>query len=846
MITTTTKEFFPNSKVTKVEIENEVILLGSVFTEKSLVSYNNIYKENFQTNITSSKNNNMNSSFLDMSNNSNKNNIANHWLFSDIISSLSLNINKTDKSDVNKEERELISWLISAKYIVITNFYDMICWPYIISKYGAYDSSNNRISFKFIFQDLQNTNNNEENYRDTIIEKENVVRFLTTEPIAQLSRFYLNEFYSVLNKNMNLNINNFFLYNNLNKKLSESKNNDKINVVSPEVISLLIDTIESCNYLKHINLSNSLSIKFLSSNYSLGSFNILAKYYNKNIFIIAETSILTQRYCKELQLPINSRNSNINSESALSIIANSEFIDLCIILENSTNKHYVIKEQSNNNNNGNNKLSSYEIYFNSISSVINKINNIGSELVDQNKLDIKILKKQEQEKASRNELEINSISTSSPFSLISTYPHNIIYCSLLTILDLIDFLRLKLNNNTRIFYMHKWIKHLFEYSNISQGFINVNLHNKIYDFVSSFEFYELMGIPSVGNSELYLAENSLNNKDKLGSAKSYGGFSSFTNTHNALTYTPNQRLFICSSVEDRSSAMLGKKESPSVYFINSFFSEFDNDLGKKIKEKLNSMKLERFVFSEMEFNEDSNANKTNKNTTNTTWILDNQSDEYDDERYKYDFDCRVTEKELIESIVNVIKPDKLVILGSCFAENIKLVDSDVKVYNSDNNRISSDDKVKIELLDLYYTKGIIEVSENKDESKNDSDRNCVVFEKETNMFSFNIESSLLNEKIGVVDLNNTDINSSLEALLEKFLNINNFSVTEFYKKDCKINISVINNTSNCVSEVIIDIKDGEGVSDSKCSDEGNNSIVEVISNNIEDSEFLNQVLSCIL
>jgi hypothetical protein len=312
------KEFTENSYCIKFTFQDLTFITGSVFTEKYFFKSENL---------------------------SRKNNFFNNF----------------------QDSENLIDFLKDANFIVITEFNELICWPYIAKKF--------KLSAKF----------------------------LTTEPILQIGKVYLNDFYTDLN---NLIIDNEFE----NIFISELDIND------------FIENSVKLNFNQKFAIQNSLKLILTSSGYSLGSSNIILEYFNKNIFILCESSFYDFRYPKPFDT---------------SLIKDND-VDLVIIKPN---------------------------VFNTDSDCIKTMNN----------------------------LTTNIYNITSKFDINSSHYANIfIPCEPLFLLDFVDYMRFKISKENKNIFLGKSIKAILDYSNVSHGFINQAIHNKIYEFMLPFNFDELI------------------------------------------------------------------------------------------------------------------------------------------------------------------------------------------------------------------------------------------------------------------------------------------------------------------------------------------------------------------
>ena len=114
------------------------------------------------------------------------------------------------------------------------------------------------------------------------------IKFLTTEPIIQLSRSYFSEFYT--------NFNSILLGQNINE-------NDIILITDTEIDNIL-QKYQKLNFCEQLNaftqsLDPSLMIELTSNGYELGSSNVTIHYFNKRICVLTKSSLFSYRYPKK-------------------------------------------------------------------------------------------------------------------------------------------------------------------------------------------------------------------------------------------------------------------------------------------------------------------------------------------------------------------------------------------------------------------------------------------------------------------------------------------------------------------------------------------------------------------
>jgi hypothetical protein len=260
---------------------------------------------------------------------------------------------------------EICEFLESVEYITINEFSDLICWPYVLKKYN--------LKFKFI----------------------------TTEPILQIGKIYLIDFYNSLNK---LIIDNGW---------------ENVFITELDINDFIENRCIKLNYNQKLNLQDSLKISLSPSGYTLGSSNIVFEYFNKKISVLCLSSNYEFRYPKVLDI-------NALSQS-----------DIVIQIPDGLNE--------------------------------------GDDYI-----------------ATMNKLVDTIYSVTSKFDITSShYSSLFIPCEPLFLLDFVDYMRFKIPKENRHVFIGKSIKGILEYSNVSHGYINQTIHNKIYEFMLPFNFDEL-------------------------------------------------------------------------------------------------------------------------------------------------------------------------------------------------------------------------------------------------------------------------------------------------------------------------------------------------------------------
>lgn len=423
-----------------------------------------------------------------------------HWLFN--------SDNNTNNITINNEENELHKMLINTDLVIISDFDCLICWPYIIHKYGNvidkgkinFNKSLSKLNLEFDNK-LINSESQKLLNMDINILKE--VKFITTEPISNMARFYLKEFYKDFNNKFGIQI--------------------EENILSNFIENLFSNT---CCYGKYINVQLNLKLQFISSGYSLGSFNILIYYFDYIVMILLKSSIISKRYTKPIYLPnyIHSENNNQSINSKFKFADESDpltkfysyldkKIDLLICLDNSFTNDNISKSGD-----------SIEKFNNQVLSIISFINKY----------------------ACKSSLEDKLIYNTS-------YNSVLLKLKLLSLLDLTEYIKENVNSSIRIMLINSFYKIFTEISSNFQSYLNDHLHNRIYKFTNSFSFDELLGKSDIN-------ENRRN----------------YNSSFNDLSKSLSQRMFICQASELK-KVLGNQRDMPNLFVTDSFINQILND-----------------------------------------------------------------------------------------------------------------------------------------------------------------------------------------------------------------------------------------------------------------------------
>jgi hypothetical protein len=325
------------------EIDQYNILTGSFFNENSFNSINStVYTQNVEDKM-----------IIDSEITQNEDD-------EDIIFGKDYNMEKIMKI-VNK-----------TNIVIITELEEIINWPFFIKKF--------------------------------ILNLDNII-FMSTEPIIQIGKHILLEFYHIFNK--------------LLLKYSLGKDTI-IPIVSDEEIETFLGKIIKLNFRQNFLISPELKITLVSSGFSLGSSNIIIEFYDKSFAIISKSSDFNFRYPK-----------NLDKESL-------QGLDFLILFPN------LLNFASN--------------YPNQIAKLTSEIYQI-----------------------------VSNRSVKS-----DKYPSIYMPTFYLFMLEFVDIFRYKVPKEVQNIYISKSIKSILEYANVSHGYINDLIHNKIYEFKYPFNFDELI------------------------------------------------------------------------------------------------------------------------------------------------------------------------------------------------------------------------------------------------------------------------------------------------------------------------------------------------------------------
>jgi hypothetical protein len=641
-----------------------------------------------------------------------------------------------------KSLEKVYKLLLDTDIIIISNLQEILILPYFLNKFNF---------------------------------ETNKFKIITTEPIIQIARYYLKEFYNSFNKILiqgqgsseeNLNFSD--------EKFSEKNLSDNIfsinstsSLVNENFIISFIENLEKMNYLEKYDIQPYLKLVLSSSGYDLGSSNIILHFFDKKISILSKWSLFRYRYPKEF---------DINS------LSNS---DIFIPMPDIINYH-----------------NDYEI----------NLSNLNSEIY-------KITSKQ----------EINS----------NHYPTILMPTEWSFILDFVDILRYKVSKELKNIYISSSIKAIVEYANISHGFINNTIHNKIYEFKLPFGFDELSK-----NEQFY----------------HFSDFEDFLK--NFLNIAP--------------LGTIGKKininNSPIVFMVNKFsftFGEaqiiFENFYNNSKNSSTDALIYLNKISSGMSKNlfESKNFihNCFNENSISTC----NVSDPDPFKTFSFNLDFRGS-FEQFRFIIDEIKPGKFY-YSHQETKNLDFVkfilnknypnDMEKISYTSTGDNIIDFDINEIKYKNIYFLgrdnkefDNFLINSEKNYEKDKDKTYNILVERENDNLYV------QLQSQMGLLSKNKIDEKNYLEAFeedLNLMLQSNNMKINEFLCKENSIKFSIVRTIQvyansqigeSCETHSVI--KNEEYFSDvnMNINNKGSYSI-DLTCECSDDSEFLNEIFRLI-
>lgn len=605
----------------------------------------------------------------------------------------------------------------------------------------------------------------------------NKFKIITTEPIIQIARYYLKEFYFSFNKILihgqgsSEEKINFF-----NEKLSDKKSSENIfsdnitsSLVNENFIINFIENIEKMNFLEKYDVQPFLKLVLSSSGYDLGSSNIIFHFFDKKISILSKWSLFKYRYPKEFDLY-----SLYNS-------------DIIIPMPDIINYH-----------------NDYEI----------NLSNLNSEIY-------KITSKQ----------EINS----------NHYPTILMPTEWSFILDFVDILRYKVSKDVKNIYISSSIKAVVEYANISHGFINNTIHNKIYEFKLPFGF------------------------DELSKNEQFFHFPDFEDfLKNFLNLAP--------------IGTIGKKininNSPIVFLVNKFsfaFGEaqiiyenfYNNSKNSSTDALIYLNKISSGSVGSRNLLEQKNFihNFFNENSISTSNISD--ADPF--KTFSFNLDFRGTFDQF-RYVIDEIKPGKFY-YSQQETKNLDYVKFILnKNYPNDMQKISytttgGENIIKFDINEIKYKniyflgrdnkeyENFLIKSEKNYQKDKDKSYNIVVDRENDNLYV------KLQSQVGLLNKNKIDEKNYIEAFeedLNLMLESNNMKINEYLCKENSIKFSIVKtihrNTSNKIGEggeARFESKNEEYFSDVNIINSKGSICIDLTCECSNDAEFLNEIFRLI-
>ena len=587
----------------------------------------------------------------------------------------------------------------------------------------------------------------------------NKIMIYSTGPIIQFASCYLNEFYSsfnslllkyTINNNENINENEF-----LHKKLIFINSNDIENFLS-HVISINFN--EKINYLVPLSTnSNSLLTSIETS-------SLIEKYISfefcSNGYELGSNNVLFHYYNKTIYIMTKS----------------SRYTDRYPkVFDNNSPKNcdylLVFPDIMINNTNG---IKSYEDDFKRLLDTLIKAN-------DKNN-----------------------------FESIHKYPFTLILTDPFFMLEYCDVFKIKLKN-TKTIYFSKSMKSLFKYSNVSLGFLNDNLINKIYNFKMPFSFGDLEKdksfiiyndiiefqnqLVNITNNNVrdnsYINDIFFNNMFNSGINQNtyYNKINRKTNKEeNDLKYE-NNKDFI-NGLIDRLSPYCFITHYFNVYSSNNrniydfFMNNYDNKYDKIII-VTNITDYSNSIFNEI---------KNNLNSVNTkieTYVLD----------YRLDID------KFNQLIKNINPKIQLNNQNMNTYQEINILNNNISYDNcyllSNNNKGFLNQLNNYNELNLDFNKEQLRYNITLDTSSNIMNINNENKNKKNKKKKGNENN---NENNTINNMNNFDEPASIEDtedILGKYLEMNDMEITEYLNKENCIEIAIYNKIKKTYTEIKI-------------------------------------------
>ena len=570
----------------------------------------------------------------------------------------------------------------------------------------------------------------------------NKIMIYSTEPIVQFAHSYLNEFYSSFNSIL-------MKYTTDNKIVNMNNNKDKLCFINNNDIDNFLSHVISINYKEKINYLVPLSTNSNSLLTSSETSSIIEKYISfefcSNGYELGSSNILFHYYNKTIYIMTKSclYNSRYPKIFDFNSPKNCDYILLFPDIINDT--------------------TSYEKNFKDLLDSLYKAND-------------------------RNN-----------FDSIHIYPFTLILTETFFMLEYCDVFRCKLKNIKSI-YFSKSVKSLFKYSNISLGFLNDILVNKIYNFNMPFSFGEsekekyfiiFNDIIEFQNQLVDIINNNIRDNKNVNNNFINNLFNSGINQN--TYYNKNNRIInnetdddnynikkeFINSLIDRLSPFCFISHFFSIYSSNAqnifdfFMNNYDNKYDKIIIISNNS------IYNEKMFNEIKNKFNSN-NITIENYVLD----------YRLS-------KDKLNSLIKEINPknrldnkitNKYQEINILLKEESKANDNTISYENcyllSNNINGILDTLINYSELNLDFSKEQLRYNIILDNKKNNI--------KTNNKNNININN---NEEPAPIE--------QLEDILGKYLEMNDMEISEYLNKENCIEIVIFNKLKKTYTEVKI-------------------------------------------
>jgi hypothetical protein len=374
--------------------------------------------------------------------------------------------------------------------------------------------------------------------------------------------------------------------------------------------------------------------------------------------------------------------------------------------------------------------------------------------------------------------------TSTVVNTSSHYPMIFMPTNWSFVLDFVDFIKYKIPKEIKNIYISQSIKPIIEYSNVSHAFINSMTHNKIYEFKLPFCFDEL-----AKNEQFYHYRNF---EDFLKNFILDSSKSNFNNMSNCpIIFMVNYFSFLFGEAQTIFENFVHNScpEQDAVIDVNRCCSNYNS-----LKSQENKYKVSNFYF-------DTRGNLEQFKVLFFDWIKPQNFHFYEEEAKSYDF-------------VKIILNDSKVAKNSINCENFSL---------------GKDKIIELDTAILSYEKVFFKGRE-KNEYENflyglDDDKSySMSAERENDSLYIKLKSeiNLLKPNKSYLDSFEEDMNS--------ILSLNNMYINEFLNKEDSIKISIVKkseSSANLVSDILIKL--------------GTEPEIEINSESVQDSEFLNRV-----